>query len=211
MNNKLDSSNSTNNQDESPFKELGLDNDCDNVNNEVVDNNEYPEDYIEDVGNSSSYGQYQKSKTDEILVLVCLTLIFLLCTVFSLWKLNDFRSRYEEISATYREWQDFYNEVIQHKELKHWFTLLRNPNKSEIVIADTSGFDIHGNNRYAKMFADGKIEGYIDGQLNISIDREPYSRQEVELFFGENDSIDSDWLWMYYEFYRDFVKNHKER
>ncbi len=131
----------------------------------------------------------------------------MLCTVFSFWKLNDFRSRYEEVSATYREWQDFYNEVIQRKELKHWFTLLRNPNKSEIVIADTFGFDIHGNARHAKMFADGKIEGYIDGQLNISIDREPYSRQELELFFGQDNSIDADWLWTYYEFYRDFVKN----
>lgn len=54
----------------------------------------------------------------------------------------------------------------------------------------------------------GKTEVHpISGRLNVSIDREPRSRQEVELFFGEDSSVDSDWLWTYYEFYRDFVKD----
>ena len=138
MSNKFDLPNSTDldNEDNSPLKELGIINSV--HNNNAVDSNEYPEDYIEDAEDYSSYGHYQRNRTDKTTIWLSLTLIFLFCTVFILCQLNYFRGRYEELSTVYGELQNSYNELIQHEELKYWFTLLRNPNKSEIVIETIS-------------------------------------------------------------------------
>ena len=121
---------------------------------------------------------------------------------------DDLRDRYENTIKKY-------NAMKRQKDMSHWFSLLRNPNRGKIEIANNE-FEryVDGINfaysayMSAKMYGDGRICGSYTtygagGNKNKAINREPHTREEVEFFFEDK----ADWLWTYYEFYRDFVKD----
>ena len=130
-----------------------------------------------------------------------------------LWH-DDLRSRYEKL-------QEKYKVMTKRKNVYYWFSLLRNPDRGKIEIASTEftreievlgiGPDAPGYSEHmsAKMYGDGRIDGsFITGSsrgANRELHGEPQTKEEIKFFFGDYANW-ADWLWAYYEFYRDFVK-----
>lgn len=123
------------------------------------------------------------------------------------------KNKYDNLHREHENLQGKYKAMEKDKDISYWFSLLRNPNRSKIEIART-GFEkyvdgigfAYSEYMTAVMYGDGRISGsFSTGRshnLDRNINREPDTHEELEFFFGK----DADWLWAYYEFYRDFVK-----
>lgn len=155
-------------------------------------------------------------------MLMLITIILLTITlagVVYVWykdtdKLIDYKIRLDSLSKEYITLKKNYKAMEQHSSILYWFSLLRNPNRGKIIIAGPiEGYGTGDNCStalYATMYGDGHLcASYTvyssDSSLSNKsrkINREPDIHEELEFFFGK----DADWLWAYYEFYRDFVK-----
>lgn len=153
-----------------------------------------------------------------MLIAIILLIIALVGVAYAWYKnmdtLIDYRIRLDSLSKDYRTLKKNYKAMEQHSSILYWLSLLRNPNRDKIIIVGPiEGYGTGDNCStalYATMYGDGRIcASYTvySNDSNLSnksrkINREPHTQEEVEFFFRK----DADWLWAYYEFYRDFVK-----
>lgn len=129
------------------------------------------------------------------------------------------QNKYDNLRREHENLQEKYKVMKKRKNISYWFSLLRNPDRDKIEIARTvipqseilgieaytvSNFDF--NYMYAKMYGNGHIDSsFITDSTrgaNKEFHGEPHSKEELKFFFGDR----ADWLWSYYEYYRDFVK-----
>lgn len=89
--------------------------------------------------------------------------VFLLFVLAITLELHEYVGRYEVLFTAYEGLQSSYEEVLHHEDVKYWFELLRNNNKSEIVIGSTFIYDTDDDWKRATMFGDGRIKGRISG------------------------------------------------
>ncbi len=130
-------------------------------------------------------------------------------------------NKYDNLRREHEKLQEKYKVMTKRKNVYYWFSLLRNPDRGKIEIASTEftrdieeydGPDAPGYSEHmsAKMYGDGRIDGsFITGSsrgANRELHGEPQTKEEIKFFFGDYANW-ADWLWAYYEFYRDFVKN----
>ena len=156
-----------------------------------------------------------------LMVIIIVLLIIVLAGIAYAWyytmdKLLNLQFLHNNLRREYEILKKECKAMKQHSNILHYFSLLRNPNKGNIVIAgpieNYGTGDKCSTALYATMYGDGRICGSYDVYSSDSslhgksrkINREPKTREEIEFFFGK----DADWLWVYYEFYCDFVKGH---
>lgn len=130
------------------------------------------------------------------------------------------QNKYDNLRREHENLQEKYKVMTKRKNVYYWFSLLRNPDRGKIEIDSTEftrnievygGPDAPGYSEHmsAKMYGDGRIDGsFITGSsrgANRELHGEPQTKEEIKFFFGDYANW-ADWLWAYYEFYRDFVK-----